>query len=113
MGREELETVKAYFGEAVVGDAAKLDTYVSENYVTNCKWEDRDGLRKVLAEFQAAYPELTYELTEAISEGEKVAVHVKIDCIRPNDRRTIESTAILKVTDGQIVQEWSNSDSFF
>ncbi len=50
--------VRRFFEEMITGDVELLDEYVAEDFTTVNAWKNRDGLRKVMKDFRAAFGQI-------------------------------------------------------
>lgn len=101
------------FYEEVVNERRfeTIDVLLSEDFVHNGERRGRDGQRQTYEAFFAGFPDLRSEVVEILAAGDAVAVHRRwagthegtFQGVEPTGRRVeFESTAILKVRDGQI-----------
>jgi len=54
--------VQAYVRQVLTGGLDQLDEYVADCYVDHCSWRDREGLRRTIAGFRAAYPRIGFKI---------------------------------------------------
>lgn len=108
--RELVENVYA-------GELTRLDEFVSETYVDHSRWGDRDGLRRMLAQFKTAYPDIEFVVEDIVAEGNRVAARIRATYTgSPKARdleKTIRATAIFRIAEGKVVEHWGHSDSFY
>lgn len=105
--------VRRFFEEMTLGDVELLEKYVAEDFTTANAWKDRDGLKKILKDFRAAYSKMEFTLLDLIAEGDKVVIHYQVTCINENSRKLITAVHIDRIADGKIVEGYACSDSFF
>ena len=127
MSVEENKTLVREFLEQVWNErnlAAIEDTlaasYVNHNTSAGAFPPGPETYRQFAARFLDAFPDLHTTIEQVVAEGDKVAVH-GIDRgthrgefmgIVPTGKSvTISWTAIYRVADGKIAEEWINGDS--
>ena len=108
------ELVERFYDEVVNQRRLEtLDELLSKDFVHNGERRGRDGQRRTYESFFTGFPDLKSEVFEIFAAGDKVAVHRlwtgthrgKFQDIAPTGRSVeFESTAILTVRDGQIVE---------
>ena len=106
------ELVERFYEEVVNERRLEtIDELLSEDFVHNGERRGRDGQRQTYEAFFAGFPDLRSEVVEILAAGDAVAVHRRwagthegpFQGVEPTGRRVeFESTAILKVRDGQI-----------
>jgi predicted SnoaL-like aldol condensation-catalyzing enzyme len=105
--------VKRLLDEVYCGDADKLDDYVAEQYVDHSKIKNREGLRKVLTEYQATF-DRSCTIERILGENDNVAVAARITLSRNGTpQRTYSVTSIYRIENDKIVEAWPHSDAFF
>ena len=55
-----------------------LDELFTEDFVSHCRWENLDGLKKVLTEYMAALPDVKITVDDMIAENDKVVIRNKV-----------------------------------
>ena len=114
MSLEENKTlVRRFFEEMTSGDVERVDDYVAEGFTTTNAWKNRDGLKKVMKDFRAAFNKIEFSQLDMIAEGDKVVIHYQITCINQDSRKTITAIHIDRIADGKIVEGYACSDSFY
>ena len=108
------ELVERFYEEVVNERRLEtIDELLSEDFVHNGERRGRDGQRRTYEEFFTGFPDLRSKVVEIFAAGDAVAVHRRwtgthegpFQGIEPTGRRVeFESTAILKVRDGQICE---------
>ena len=90
-----------------------IDELLSEDFVHNGEQRGREGQRRTYEAFFAGFPDLASEVVEILAAGDEVAVHRRwtgtheglFQGVEPTGRRVeFESTAILRLRDGQIAE---------
>ena len=105
--------VRSVCGEMITDDVERLDEYVEEDFTTDNAWKNRDGLRKVMKDFRAAFSKLEFSLLDIIAEEDKVAIHYQVTCIDQDSRKIITAVHIDRIADGKIVEGYACGDSFY
>ena len=105
--------VRRFFEEMITGDVERLDEYVAEDFTTVNAWKNRDGLRKVMKDFRAAFSQLECSQLDIIAEGDKVVIHYQVTCINQDSRKIITAVHIDRIADGKIVEGYACGDSFY
>ena len=114
MGIEENKAlVHRLLVDVFCGDVNKLDDYVAEDFVDHSKIGNREGLRKVVTEYQAAFsPSCTIE--RMIGEEDEVAVAARFTLRRKGaPDKSFSVTSIYRIARGKVVEAWPHSDYFF
>ncbi len=103
------ELVERVYG----GELARLGEIVSARYVDHSRWKTREGLKKMLEGFLAAYSRVEFSLEDVLAESDRVAVRIHCECRSQGNtvEKTIDSTGIFRVYGGKVVEHWGNSDS--
>jgi steroid delta-isomerase-like uncharacterized protein len=108
------ELVERFYREVI--NERRLDVIgevLAEDFVHDGELRGRSGQRRVYEEFFTGFPDLRTEVVEIFSSGDKVAVHRRwtgthdghFQGVDPTGRKVdFESTAILTVRDGRIVE---------
>ena len=105
--------VRRFFEEMSTGDVERLDEYVADGFTTANAWKNRDGLRKVMKDFRAAFSQLEFSQLDMIAEGDKVVIHYQVTCINQDSRKIITAVHIDRIADGKIVEGYACGDSFY
>jgi steroid delta-isomerase-like uncharacterized protein len=113
------EVVRLLMAALNAGDLATLDELVAPGFVDRMPLPGvppgRDGLKQVIAQFRAAFPDAHWTVEDLIAEGDKVAVRVtfrgthrgELFGVPPTGRQvTVPGIGIYRVVDGQIAEEW-------
>ena len=108
------ELVERFYEEVVNQRRLEtIDELLSKDFVHNGERRGRDGQRRTYEEFFTGFPDLKSEVVEIFAAGDSVAVHRRwsgkhegtFQGVAPTGRSVeFESTAILSVRDGQIVE---------
>ncbi len=115
-GYSNKEIVRRLVEEVYNGALEKLDDLVAESCVDHGRWNNRDGLRRVLRALRSAYPRLEFSVRDMLAEDDKVAARIRCDCREhPGSEceKVIHSTEIFRLSDGRVVEHWGHSDSYF
>jgi steroid delta-isomerase-like uncharacterized protein len=81
---------------------------------------DRNGVKAAIAAFRAAYPDLRLTIEDMFGEGDRVATRVTIRGTQTVDLPgqpakgevfTWAGIGITRYRDGQIVEQWANTDA--
>ena len=103
------ELVESVYG----GELTRLDDFVSDAYVDHSRWGDREGLRRMLAQFKAAYPDIEFTVEDIVAEGNRVAARIRATYTGSPKRRerekTIRATAIFRIDEGKVVEHWGTA----
>ncbi len=90
-----------------------IDELISDDFIHNGQIRGRRGQREVYEEFLAAFPDLKTEIVEILACDDLVAVHRRwtgtqagpFQGVEATGRQVdFESTAIVKIRDGQITE---------
>ena len=111
--QENKALVRRYLEEIMIGNIELLDKCIAEDFTTPNPWKNREGLRKVLQDFHAAYRGLSINIGDMIAEEDRVAVHYQVTSTDGDGQKSITATHIYRIADGKIVEECGNSDSFY
>jgi serine phosphatase RsbU (regulator of sigma subunit)/predicted ester cyclase len=123
MSAQENMTLARRFMEArVKGDLDALDEMMSPDYVSHAKLlpdqqPDREGEKRVAAQFAAAFSNRTLLVEDQVAGGDKVVtrfvVHITHDRgeimgVAPSGRQmTNRAIVINRIVEGKIAEEWS------
>jgi predicted SnoaL-like aldol condensation-catalyzing enzyme len=109
--------VRELVERAYSGEVDRLDGLVAPDYLDHSRWGDREGLRRVIVDFKAAYPGIEFSVRDIVGEGDKVAARIRCTCRdHPGEsghEKVIHSIAIFRLANGKVVEHWGHSDSFF
>jgi predicted SnoaL-like aldol condensation-catalyzing enzyme len=111
--KENKTVVLRFFEEMTTGDVERINEYVDENFITTNTWKDRNGLKKVIQDFRAAFDKMEFSLLDMIAEGDKVAISFRLTCTNRDHRKVITAVHIDRVVNGKIVEGFSCGDSFY
>lgn len=103
--------VRRFFDEMITGNVERLDEYVAEDFTTVNAWKNRDGLKKVMKDFRAAFSKLEFSQLDIIAEGDKVVIHYQVTCTNQDSRKIITAVHIDRIADGKIVEGYACGDS--
>jgi steroid delta-isomerase-like uncharacterized protein len=107
------------------GDLAAIDQLYKEDFVCHFvvgpeEWKGRDGVKKVVTQHRAAFPDWTEKIEDIVVEGDKVVTRFTstgthkgaFAGIAPTGKKvTISEVAIFRVKDGQIAEQWGFPDA--
>lgn len=109
-----------FYAEVMSGhDLDALDRLLTDDFVHNGDARGRDGQRRAVAEFHAAFPDLQVDTELILAEGDLVSTHQRwtgthageAAGIAPTGSRVeFTSTAVLRVRDGLIAEAWDELD---
>jgi predicted ester cyclase len=116
-GYSNKEIVRRLVEEVYNGAVEKLDELVAESCVDHGRWNNRDGLKRVLHALRIAYPRLEFSVRDMLAEDDKVAARIRCDCREQPasgcPEKVIHSTNIFRLSEGKVVEHGGHSDSFF
>jgi steroid delta-isomerase-like uncharacterized protein len=107
------------------GNVDMADEYYAADYVFHNPlppYEDVEGvesIKQLMAGFQAAIPDAKYTIEDVISEGDKVVCRLSFTGTHQGELMGIAPTGneiylrgicIIRMRDGQFVEEWYNLD---
>ncbi len=117
MSEQNKELVRELVESVYGRELARLDEFVAETYVDHSRWGDREGLRRMLAQFKTAYPDIEFVVEDIVAEGNRVAARIRATYNGNKKRRhrekTMRATAIFRIDEGKVVEHWGHSDSFY
>lgn len=107
--------VRRLVEDAYGGDLDGLDDLVAKDCRDHSRWVDREGLRKMLAGFRAAYPDVCFTVTKLVAEGDEEAARYECECGGAENAqgKHFGAIAIFKFANGKLIEHWAHSDSFF
>ncbi|MCP4291701.1 MAG: ester cyclase [bacterium] len=104
------------------GNLIIVDELYSENYVSHWAYgddSDREGLKNMVAEARAAFPDMREDIVHTVAEGDLVVSHFissgtftgEMNGLQPSGKTiTRPEIAVHRVADGKIVEQWTVSD---
>jgi steroid delta-isomerase-like uncharacterized protein len=114
------ELVRRFYREVINEQRVDaIDELLSEDFVHNGEERGREGQKPAVRMFLDAFPDLRNEIELILAEGELVAAHQRwtgthegefLGIEATNKRVSFESTAVLRIADGQIAQAWDIVD---
>ena len=122
---EQTETVvRRFLEECLTGkNMALMDELFSPEYVNNAATPDispdLDGYKKRVGYMIEAFPDLSIEVHDLFSDGDRVAVLLTasgthsanfLGVAPTGERASWTAIAIYRVVDGRIVERWENRD---
>jgi predicted ester cyclase len=118
---ENKDVVRSFYAEAINGrDAYACERWLAKGFVHNGAKRGAEGQREVVAYFLAAFQPLRHEIVLLLAEDDLVAAHQRWSGhhvgeflgVEASDRDvSFTSTAVLKISRGEIVQAWDEFDS--
>ena len=104
------------------GDLTVIDELYSAEYVAH--WADggdtdREGLKTIVAEARAAFPDMTEDIVHIVAEGDLVVTHFissgtftgDLNGLQPSGKKVSRpEIAIHRIANGKIVEQWTVSD---
>jgi len=103
---------------------AMLDELLAPNFVNHNaspgEKPGREGHKEAAISIINAFPDIKFTIEDMIAEGDKVVVRLTFSGthrsqfmgIPPtNKRATVQEIAIVRIVNGKIAEEWTNSDS--
>jgi predicted ester cyclase len=122
---EQTETVvRRFLEECLTGkNMGLIDELFSPEYVNNAATPDispdLDGYKERVGYMIAAFPDLSIEVHDLFSDGDRVAVRltasgthrgIYMGVVPTGERASWTAIAIYRVVDGRIVERWENRD---
>ena len=116
--------MRRWLEEMSKGNLFVLDEVVAPDYTRHAaatETQGREGYRQLLKTFDAGFSDIQIDISEMITEGDKVAVHYTTRLrhvgefmgIAPTGRQVkVTSTAIVRFADDKAVESWANLDMF-
>jgi predicted ester cyclase len=115
------EIVRSFYSEAINSrDTYACERWLAKRFVHNGVKRGREGQREVVAYFLAAFSPLRHEILLLLAEDDLVAAHQSwsgrhvgefLGCAASGRDISFSSTAVLKLTGGEIVQAWDEMDT--
>jgi steroid delta-isomerase-like uncharacterized protein len=104
----------------VNGDTDALDDVMAEEYIQhNALPDGRDGVKLLSQSLRAAFPDMTVEIHDVISEGDRVVARMSMEGTHSGPflgvdatgkRVRVDSIDIWRVADGKLVEHWDSVD---
>ena len=125
MSDKNKAVARAVFDVFNGADPAELDDVVAPDAVDHDPYnpfreEGREGLKKVIAMYREAFPDLEFTIEDQIAEGERVVTRWTARGTHTGDlwgipgtgkEVTVTGTSIDRIKDDRIVESWSNWDA--
>jgi len=105
------------------GDLAAIDELYAPDFVCHFlvgpEWRGREGVREAVTNHRRSFPDWKEEIEDIIAEGDRVVTRFRssgthrgeFQGIPPTGRRVmIPEVAIVRLVDGQIVEQWGFPD---
>jgi steroid delta-isomerase-like uncharacterized protein len=105
------------------GNLSAIDELYAADFVCHFlvgpEWRGREGVREVVTNHRRSFPDWNEEIEDIIAEGDRVVTRFRssgthrgeFQGIPPTGRRvTISEVAIVRVVNGQIVEQWGFPD---
>jgi predicted SnoaL-like aldol condensation-catalyzing enzyme len=110
---ENKALVRHLLEDVFCNNVDKLDDYVAADFVDHSKIGNREGLRKVLTEFQSTFSQ-SCTIERIIGEEDDVAVAARFTLHRESaPEKSFSVTSIYRIAEGKVVEAWPHSDYFF
>jgi len=126
-GRELLEANRALVLRAHEevwnnGNLVVVDELYSAEYVAHWAYgedSNREGLKAMVAEARAAFPDMREDIVHVVAEGDLVVSHFvssgtftgEMNGLQPSGKRISRpEIAVHRIADGKIVEQWTVSD---
>lgn len=117
---------RQFFDRINEGDAAAIVAMLREDFVEHEEMpglsSGRDGVGELFAMFRAAFPDVRWEPEEVLTDGDKVAVRVRVTGTNDGEfmgmgatgkRVSVQLIDILRIgVDGRIAEHWGVFDMF-
>jgi steroid delta-isomerase-like uncharacterized protein len=125
MSPDNKALVRRSIEEAVnKGNLAVIDDVAAPNYVyhepTAGEVRGPDGLKKLIAMYRTAFPDVRMTIDDQIAEGDRVVTRWTVSGthkgelmgIAPSGKQiTVTGIVITRVANGKVVEEWENYDA--
>jgi len=104
------------------GNLDVVDELYSAEYIAHWAYgedTDREGLKKMVAEARAAFPDMTEDIVHVVAEGDLVVSHFissgtftgEMNGLEPSGKKLSRpEIAIHRIVNGKIVEQWTVSD---
>jgi len=104
------------------GNLDVVDDIYAEGYIAHWAYgedSDREGLKHMVAEARAAFPDMTEDIVHVVAEGDLVVSHFvssgtftgEMNGLQPAGQKvTRPEIAVHRVVNGKIVEQWTVSD---
>ena len=117
---ENKELVRRFYREVINEQKVDaIDELLTEDFVHNGEGRGREGQKPAVRMFLDAFPDLHNEIELILAEGDLVAAHQRWTGTHKGEflgvkatgiKVSFESTAVLRIADGQIAQAWDIVD---
>ena len=104
------------------GNLVVVDELYSAEYIAHWAYgedTDREGLKKMVAEARAAFPDMREEVVHVVAEGNLVVSHFissgtftgEMNGLQPSGKKISRpEIAVHRIANGKIVEQWTVSD---
>jgi steroid delta-isomerase-like uncharacterized protein len=102
-------------------DELVAPSYANHDPVAPMPESGREGLKKHVTEYRAAFPDLTFTIDDVLAEGHKVTVRwtahgthegTLLGNIQPTGKEvTMTGTSILRIAGGKVAEQWVHWDA--
>lgn len=104
------------------GNLEVVDEIYAPDYVAHWAYgedTDRNGIKTMIAEARAAFPDMTEDIVHVVAEGDLVVTHFissgtftgELNGLQPSGARLSRpEIAVHRIADGKIVEQWTVSD---
>jgi steroid delta-isomerase-like uncharacterized protein len=125
-GETNKETIRRLFAEVDRGNVEAAAGYYAPGYLDHTsaplrrQETGREGLRRVFALFQEAFPDVRHTIEDLVSEGDRVVARVTTRATHtgqlfghpPTGRAvTLTGITIFRIVDGLIAERWAEGAS--
>lgn len=125
MSEENKQVARRIFEAWSSGDIDALDDFVAEDAVDHDPYnphtgEGREGLKKLIAMYREAFPDVSFDVEDQIAEGDMVVTRWSATGTHEGElmgfaptgtKSTITGIGIDRIEDGKIVEAWTNWDT--
>ena len=89
------------------------DVYHPEfvDHVNALEYRGHDGARQSVALYLALFPDLSFEVEDQVTEGEKVVSRWVLNGTHRRRKVTLRGIVISRFEDGRIIEDWAASDT--
>jgi predicted ester cyclase len=109
------ETARRALEEVCSGrDLASVEDVYSERFVDHVnalEYRGTDGARRSVALYLNLFPDLSFEVEDQVSEGDRVASRWVLRGTHRGRRVQLRGIVISRFEDGKIVEDWAASDT--